>query len=126
MCSSTSTHSRWELERLAHWGWNQCHLRILQSVLTMHNPQSWMITSILFLNLSHSVGQWAMHRQPGFQLRLDLEPWENPMGGISHLHVTVSIQPCLLDSWFLLKLPPPQTPQEKRVASSHVDNVPSF
>ena len=32
------------------------------------------------------VGQWAMHRQPGLQLSLGLEPWWDPVGGNFHLH----------------------------------------
>jgi hypothetical protein len=38
-----------------------------------------------------TVGQRVMRRQPGFQLRLDLEPRENPMGSNSHLHGTAGI-----------------------------------
>ena len=32
----------------------------------------------------------------------------------------------LLDPWFLTKLPPQQPPEEKLMAFSHIDNVPSF
>jgi hypothetical protein len=34
-----------------------------------------------------------MYRQPGFQLRLDLEPQEKPMGGNSLRHLTMSPGP---------------------------------
>ena len=65
------------------------------------------------------VGLWAMYRQPGFQSRLDLEHWENPMGGNSHLHGMAGLRPCLLEPWLLSKLQPPQ---EKH----GIDNVPSL
>ena len=57
------------------------------------------------------VGQWAMHRQPGLQLRLGLEPWWDPVGGNFHLHGTEGIPSCLLDPWLLSKLPPPTVPK---------------
>jgi hypothetical protein len=49
-----------------------------------------------------------------------------PGGDNIHLRGTKAILSCLLDPWLLLKLSPPQPPQKKYVASSHVDNVPSF
>jgi hypothetical protein len=37
-----------------------------------------------------------------------------PGGGNFHLHRTEGVPSCLLEPWLLLKLPPPQPPQEKR------------
>jgi hypothetical protein len=52
---------------------------------------------ITIINLQQLVGHLAIYRQPGFQSRLDLELWENPMSGNSHLHGMTGIQPCLLE-----------------------------
>ena len=57
------------------------------------------------------VGHWAIHRQPGFQLRLDVEPRDLVV--IIHLHGTEGVLSCLLELWLLPKLPLPQPPQEK-------------
>jgi hypothetical protein len=48
------------------------------------------------------------------------------MDGNFHLHGTESVQSCLLDPWLLSKLLPPQPPQERHVAFSHIYNIPSF
>jgi hypothetical protein len=72
------------------------------------------------------VGQWAMYRQPGLQWSLDLEPRWDQVGGNFHLHGTEGIRSCLLKPWLLSKLLTPQPPQERSVAISHADNVPSF
>jgi hypothetical protein len=68
-----------------------------------------------------SVGHWAMHRQPDFQSRLDLEPWDPVV--IFHLHWMEGVLSCLLEPWLLSKL---LLPQEKCMASRHIGNVPSF
>ena len=48
------------------------------------------------------------------------------MGGNFHLLRTKGIRSCLLGPWLLLKLLPPQPPQERRVAISHVGVAPSL
>jgi hypothetical protein len=67
-----------------------------------------------------------MHRQPGLQSSLGLEPRWDPVGGNFHLYGMEGVRSCLLDPWLLLKLLPPQPPQGRSVAISHTDNVPSF
>jgi hypothetical protein len=60
--------------------------------------------------LSSCVGHWAMHRQPGFQLRLDLEPRDLVV--IIYLHGTEGVLSCLLDPGSCRSYHPPQPPQE--------------
>ena len=72
-----------------------------------HLYNFWPKVTVVYLY----VGHWAMHRQPGFQLRLDVEPWDPVV--IIHLHGMEGVLSCLLELWLLLKLPPPQPPQEK-------------
>ena len=95
-----------------------------------HRSQSDATHSRVFI-LSHPSrtllwGNWAMHRQPGLQSSLCLEPHWNYMGGNFHLHGTEGIGSCLLGPWLLLKVPPPQPPQERCVAISHVGAAPSL
>jgi hypothetical protein len=54
-----------------------------------------------------------MHRQPGLQSSLDLEPQWDLMGGNFHLHGSEGIRSCLLDPWLLSKLLTPKPPQER-------------
>ena len=59
---------------------------------------------------------------------VELTSWNpsEPSGDNFHLLGTEGVPSCLLDPWLLSKLPPSQPSQEKHVASSHIDNVPSF
>ena len=77
--------------------------------------------------------KWLVHYKEMVGKDLMLEPCAavvfhgvKPGGDNFHLHGTEGVPSCLLDPWLLSKLLPPQPPQEKHVASSHIDNVPSF
>jgi hypothetical protein len=59
-----------------------------------------------------SVGQWATCRQPGFQARLHLEPWDPIV--IIYLHGMEGVLSCLLGPWHLSEFPSPPPPQERR------------
>jgi hypothetical protein len=72
------------------------------------------------------VEQWAALRQPVLQSSIGLEPQGEPMGGDFYLYGTEGIRSCILDPRLLSKLPPPQPPQERCVAISHVGAPPSL
>ena len=75
----------------------------------------------VFVNLLCGVIGYAQTAWSPVKVR-SWTPWD-PMGD---LHGKEGIPPCLLDPWLLSRLLPPQAPQERHVASSHIDNVPSF
>ena len=84
-----------------------------------HLYNFWPKVTVVYLY----VGHWAMHRQPGFQLRLDVEP-QDPVV-IIHLHGTKGVLSCLLkpgSCWSYC----PLSPHKRSMASSHIGNVPNF
>ena len=92
----------------------------------MYFNHSHFLSSPLFpanLSMTYSVGQWAVHRQPEPP---GLEPRGELMGGDFSLYGTEGIRSCLLDPRLLSKLLPPQPPQERCVAISHVGAAPSL
>jgi hypothetical protein len=59
-------------------------------------------------NWQLAVEHWAIHRQPGFQLRLDVEPRELVV--IIHLHGTERVLSCLLELKAPVEITTPSAP----------------